>query len=94
MVGTPAESVTRSSAISAASREGSMKRCGITCLQPSISAAHGTPQPMAWNIGTMPSTVSVAERAIESVMQIAMVCRYCERCSYSTPLGLPVVPLV
>ena len=71
-----------------------MKRCGSTCLQPSISADHGMPQPIAWNIGTMPSTVSVAERLMASVMHCAMVCRYCERCSYSTPFGSPVVPLV
>ena len=47
MVGTPADSVTRSCAINAAKRSGAMNRCGITCLQPSINAAHGMPQPMA-----------------------------------------------
>ena len=71
-----------------------MKRCGSTCLQPSINAEKGTPQPMAWNMGTMPQTASVADNPMESVMHWAMVCKYCERCSYSTPLGLPVVPLV
>ena len=71
-----------------------MKRCGITCLQPSISPAHGMPQPITWNMGTMPHTASVAERPMESVMQMAIVWRYCERCSYSTPFGRPVVPLV
>ena len=94
MVGTPAETVTRSDAISATRRSGVMNRCGITCLQPSMSADHGKPQPMAWNMGTMPSRVSVADSPMLSVMHCAMVCRYCDRCSYSTPLGFPVVPLV
>ena len=94
MVGTPADMVTPSSAINRSSRAGSMKRCGMTCLQPSISALHGMPQPMAWNMGTMPQIASVADSAMASAMQIAIVCRYCARCSYSTPLGSPVVPLV
>ena len=94
MVGTPADRVTPSSARRPSSRSGAMNRCGMTCLQPSISADQGMPQPMAWNIGTTPRTVSAPERPMESVMHWVRVCRYWERCSYSTPLGLPVVPLV
>ncbi len=52
-----------------------MKRCGKTCFMPSMVAAHGRPQALAWNIGTIPHTQSSAERLITSVMQIETVCR-------------------
>ena len=47
IVGTPADRLTSSSAMSCASRCGSMNRWGITCLQPKVSASQGRPQPMA-----------------------------------------------
>ena len=75
IVGTPAEMVTSSSHMSCNNRSGDMKRCGITCLQPSIDAANGRPQPMAWNIGTMPHRESSAVRPMASVMAWVMVCR-------------------
>ena len=75
MVGTPAEMVTCSAAIRSSSALASMKRCGMTCFAPSMVALNGRPQPMAWNMGTMPHTLSVAERPIASVIDCAMVCR-------------------
>src|SRR5262245_65933962 len=47
MVGTPADTVTSSSAMSWMSRAGSMYLNGMTCLQPSMVADHGSPQPCA-----------------------------------------------
>ena len=45
----------------------------MTCFAPSIVALNGRPQPMAWNIGTIPQTLSVAESAIASVIACAIV---------------------
>ena len=75
IVGTPAEIVTFSSCISRRKESGIMKRCGITCLAPTIEAQNGSPQPMAWNIGTMPSEESRAEKPMESVRHSVRVCR-------------------
>ena len=47
IVGTPADIVTSSCAINATSLSASINRCGRTCLQPSIDAVKGSPQPMA-----------------------------------------------
>ena len=38
-------------------------------------AVKGRPQHMAWNIGTIPHTLSVADRLMASVMACAIVCR-------------------
>ena len=47
IVGTPAETVTFSLTIKSRNVFGVMNRWGITCLQPSIEAAKGNPQPIA-----------------------------------------------
>ena len=47
IVGTPVAIVTFSSCMSLRKVSGVMKRCGITCLQPSIDALKGSPQPIA-----------------------------------------------
>jgi hypothetical protein len=49
---------------------------------------------LAWNIGTIGSTRSWSDSPIALAAQNAMLCRYVERWLYTTPLGIPVVPLV
>ena len=52
------------------------------------------PQALTWNIGTTGRMQSRADRASESGSAPAQACSSVERWLYSTPLGLPVVPLV
>ena len=75
MVGTPAEIVTPSDAMRPSSGAGAVNRWGIACLAPSMAAAKGSPQPIAWNIGTTAHAQSVALRPRVSVIASAMVCR-------------------
>ncbi len=75
MVGTPAEIVTSSDSKRSRRLAASRKRWGITCLAPSIMAAKGRPQPMAWNMGTMPQALSRPESPMASVIASVMVCR-------------------
>ena len=49
---------------------------------------------MAWNCGTIASTTSVSVSPNDSFMQTCMECSQIDRWLYTTPLGLPVVPLV
>ena len=49
---------------------------------------------MAWNMGTMTRIRSVSVMPTEEADCSAIVCSQIERCEYTTPLGLPVVPLV
>ena len=49
---------------------------------------------MAWNIGTMTRIRSISVIPTDEAACSAMVCSHVERCEYTTPLGLPVVPLV
>ncbi len=49
---------------------------------------------MAWNIGTMIRMRSDSVMPTEEAACSAMVCSQVERCEYTTPFGLPVVPLV
>src|SRR5436190_17016250 len=92
MVGTPAASVT----FSACSRDSTGSGCiwlpGKTCLAPTNVAAYGSPQALAWNIGTMAMTVSRSETAIVSTWQAPNECSVSARWLYATPFGLPVVP--
>ena len=74
-MGTPADMVTDSDTMRSRSRSGVMKRCGMTCFAPSMVAVYGRPQPIAWNIGTMPHVQSAPERPMTSVIASAMVCR-------------------
>ena len=52
------------------------------------------PQALAWNMGTMTRMRSVSIIPTDEAACSAMVCSQVERCEYTTPLGLPVVPLV
>src|SRR3989344_840066 len=94
MVGTPADIVTFSSSKRLYSDAPSRWWPGITSLQPTIAAAYGRPQALTWNMGTTGSTVSVALRHIASGRAAANACSTVERCEYTAPLGLPVVPEV
>jgi hypothetical protein len=49
---------------------------------------------LAWNIGTTGIATSRTESPNAFGAFTAMVCSTVERCEYTTPLGLPVVPLV
>ena len=61
---------------------------------PAIAAANGSPQALTWNIGTTASTRSRELSRFASGPITTVECIAVERCEYSTPLGLPVVPLV
>jgi len=58
MVGTAADIVTSSASMSSAIGPGSVWTSGSTCLAPTNVAAYGSPQPLAWNIGTTGRTTS------------------------------------
>ena len=94
IVGTPAPTVTFSltmwSAIALPERSGP----GITRLAPHAAAACVRPHAFTWNIGTTGNTVSLSLMPIESATISAIVCKNVLRCEYTTPFGLPVVPLV
>ena len=49
---------------------------------------------MAWNMGTMIRMRSGSVIPTDEADCSAMVWSQMERCEYTTPLGLPVVPLV
>jgi hypothetical protein len=63
-------------------------------LHPVSGAAHGNPHAFAWNIGTIGSATERTDRLNTSGATSAMAWSIAERCSYKTPLGFPVVPLV
>ena len=94
MVGTPAATVTCSSTIRSAIAPGDRSGPGITRSAPAATAAWASPQALAWNIGTTGSTRSASRTPMPSASIAPNVCRNVERCEYTTPLGLPVVPLV
>ena len=50
------------------------------------------PQALTWNMGTAGMIASAAEMFSMSGVIAAQACSTVERCEYSTPLGLPVVP--
>ena len=75
IVGTPADTVTFSLTIKSRNVFGVMNRWGITCLQPSIEAAKGSPHPIAWNMGTIPNSESIAVSPMESVSDSVSVWR-------------------
>ncbi|MCY1309627.1 hypothetical protein D9M70_597380 [compost metagenome] len=52
------------------------------------------PQALTWNIGTTISATSLPDREKPPGVQVISACRTAERCEYSTPFGLPVVPEV
>jgi len=63
-------------------------------LAPTSAADHGKLQLLAWNIGTTGRTTERASRSRPCGITAAKVCSRFDRCSNSTPLGSPVVPLV
>ena len=94
MVDTPAETVTRSVSRRSTIAFGSAAPARNTCFAPAPAAAYGSPQALAWNIGTIGKTVSPGP-TLHAVAEVAAsACRKVERCVYATPLGEPVVPEV
>ena len=61
---------------------------------PEATPAWARPQALAWNIGTTGRIRSDSRIPTESANMAAMVCKTVLRWLYTTPLGLPVVPLV
>ena len=53
---------------------------------------YGNPHALTWNIGTTGKITSRADRFSVSGSAEVSVCSIVERCAYSTPFGLPVVP--
>ena len=52
-----------------------MKRSGSTRSAPAISAAYGSPQALAWNIGTIGNTLSLNPSPIPLPLHTAIECR-------------------
>ena len=94
IVGTPAATVTRSDSMRSTIADGERSGPGNTRLAPAKTAACARPHALAWNIGTTGSTTSASDTPSVSASITDIECRNVERCEYTTPLGLPVVPLV
>ncbi|MDT4846153.1 hypothetical protein FQZ97_801680 [compost metagenome] len=67
---------------------------GNTSLAPTSGTEYGRPHALTWNIGTTGRITSRAEQPSASGSADAYECSTVERCEYSAPLGLPVVPEV
>ena len=67
---------------------------GITRLAPLATAACASPHALAWNIGTTGRMTSLSRTPRLSTVIAPIVWRNVERWLYTTPFGLPVVPLV
>ena len=67
--------VTASSRIIAARLAPSVWRPGRTILAPTAGAANGSPQALAWNIGTATSNTSLPVSAMASACSARSVCR-------------------
>ena len=93
-VGTAAEKVTPSVSSSSYSEAPSILAPGITSLQPEAGPTKAIPQALAWNMGTTGRITSEVLPPTTEDCSAMKVCRKLERCEYSTPLGLPVVPEV
>ncbi len=94
IVGTPAATVTRSLTIRSATALPERSGPGMTSVAPEATAAWARPQALAWNIGTTGRITSDSRAPSESAVIAPMVWRNVDRCEYTTPFGLPVVPLV
>ena len=94
IVGTPAATVTRSSAINAATAGAERSGPGITSDAPAATHACASPHAFAWNIGTIGSTRSRSVMPMLPAASTPKVWSTDERCVATTPFGLPVVPLV
>ena len=93
-VGTPADTVTFSASNSSYRLLPSSPAPGNTSLAPTMAQVYGRLQALAWNIGTTGSITSRMEMLSASGDAAAKAWIMFERCEYSTPLGLPVVPEV
>jgi len=94
MVGTACEKPTFSLRMSSYRLWPSMCGPGMTSFMPVIAAAYGMPHALAWNIGTASSSVICELTPKVSGAHSISECSTVERCEYSTPFGLPVVPEV
>ena len=79
-MGTPPLKVTRSAWQSSSSAAGSRCGPGKTSPAPVSAAVKGSPQALAWNIGTTASTMSAARIAKLSAMAVAMEWSTSARC--------------
>ena len=91
MLGTAAEQVGRSAAMKSVSGSGCRYWAGSSRSAPYTQPMWIRPQALAWNCGTItssraPSTTPTPPAAAP-IVWVQM-----ERCEYTTPLGLPVVP--
>lgn len=75
MVGTAPARVGRSAAIISAIGAAWRNRSGMISDAPERNAAYGSPQDIAWNIGTMASSRSVGPSPKPSGMQTWSECR-------------------
>ena len=94
IVGTPAVTVTCSDSSRSSRAAGARSGPGITSDAPAIIAACPRPQALAWNIGTTGRILSDSDSENTADVSVANECSQVERCEYSTPFGLPVVPVV
>src|SRR3954447_25054419 len=92
IVGTAPENVTRSSLTMRVSGSACRNLPGMTSDAPHKNAAYGNPHAFAWNMGTIISMRSRSESPIAFGVVAANEWRNADRCVYTTPLGLPVVP--
>ena len=94
IVGTPAATVTFSSTMSCAMALPERSGPGMMSDAPDATAACARPHALAWNIGTTGKMMSLSRAPKLSTVIAPKVCRYVLRWLYTTPFGLPVVPLV
>ena len=75
MVGTAPATVGRCVSIMSISDRASRWQSGKTKSAPAINAAYGIPHALAWNIGTIGSTLSLDPSPMALPVQAAIVCR-------------------
>ncbi len=78
-VGTPPVRVTRSVSIRSASAGGDRLAPGSTSVAPAITDACGSPQALAWNIGTTGRIVSRSDTDMAAADSTAIACSQQER---------------
>ena len=94
IVGTPAATVTFSSTTRSAIAGPDRSGPGSTSVAPLATPAWARPHALAWNIGTTGRITSDSRAPSESAIIAPIVCKKVLRWVYTTPFGLPVVPLV
>jgi hypothetical protein len=75
IVGTPPATVTRSDSSRVASPRGERSGPGMTSVAPTNTAAYGSPQAFAWNIGTTGSATSRSASPSTALVVTAIECR-------------------